>query len=73
VTATFDGETGAPQPLPERYVPEAYREWGVEISDWQTQCSVDAGGGGGGAGGGERWLRYASIVLLFCCCVNCVL
>jgi len=24
--------------LPERVVPEAYREWGVRVLDWQTQC-----------------------------------
>ncbi|GLC45560.1 hypothetical protein PLESTB_001206300 [Pleodorina starrii] len=38
VTVTFNAE-GAPQPLPERYVPGAYREWGVELFDWQSQSS----------------------------------
>ncbi|EFJ49817.1 hypothetical protein VOLCADRAFT_117141, partial [Volvox carteri f. nagariensis] len=38
VTVTFNAE-GAAQPLPERYVPGAYREWGVELYDWQSQSS----------------------------------
>ncbi|GFR51305.1 hypothetical protein Agub_g13669 [Astrephomene gubernaculifera] len=38
VTATFNS-AGAPQPLPERFVPSAYKEWGVELFDWQSQCS----------------------------------
>ncbi|GBF98323.1 hypothetical protein Rsub_10986 [Raphidocelis subcapitata] len=45
VTASF-GPDGAPQPLPERFVPDAYREWGVELFDWQTQCSATTGAGG---------------------------
>ena len=36
---------GALLPLPEHYVPEAYREWGVELFDWQTQCSCTTEGG----------------------------
>lgn len=38
ITASFDGE-GEPQQLPENYVPGAYREWGVELFDWQSICS----------------------------------
>eukprot|EP00877_Chromochloris_zofingiensis_P003184 jgi/Chrzof1/12867/Cz07g10080.t1 len=41
VTASFSPE-GQPLQLPEYYVPEAYREWGVELFDWQTQCSCQA-------------------------------
>lgn len=41
VTATFS-PSGAPQQLPEHYVPEAFREWGVELFDWQSQCSCNA-------------------------------
>ena len=33
--------TGSPIELPPRYVPEAFREWGVEVADWQTQCSTE--------------------------------
>lgn len=29
---------GKPIELPESVVPEAYREWEVEVFDWQTQC-----------------------------------
>ncbi|XP_004985868.1 uncharacterized protein LOC101755828 isoform X2 [Setaria italica] len=29
---------GDPVELPENVVPEAYREWGVQVFDWQTQC-----------------------------------
>ncbi|KAJ1298976.1 hypothetical protein BS78_01G495700 [Paspalum vaginatum] len=29
---------GEPVELPENVVPEAYREWGVRVLDWQTQC-----------------------------------
>ncbi|KAL6907717.1 hypothetical protein ACP4OV_002756 [Aristida adscensionis] len=29
---------GEPVELPENVVPEAYREWGVQVFDWQTQC-----------------------------------
>jgi hypothetical protein len=39
VTATFQAE-GAPRQLPEYYVPQAYRDWGVELYDWQSQCSM---------------------------------
>jgi hypothetical protein len=41
VIATFSAE-GQRQQLPEHYVPEAYREWGVELYDWQAQCSSTA-------------------------------
>ncbi len=37
-TATFDAQ-GEPQPLDPHYVPQAYRDWGVELHDWQTTCS----------------------------------
>ncbi|KAG2543818.1 uncharacterized protein LOC120693066 [Panicum virgatum] len=29
---------GDPVELPDNVVPEAYREWGVQVLDWQTQC-----------------------------------
>lgn len=29
---------GDPVELPENVVPEAYRDWGVQAFDWQTQC-----------------------------------
>jgi hypothetical protein len=29
---------GEPIQLPSNIVPDAFREWGVEIHDWQTQC-----------------------------------
>ncbi|PKA48131.1 aminoacylase [Apostasia shenzhenica] len=29
---------GKPIELPESVVPEAFREWGVQVYDWQTQC-----------------------------------
>lgn len=39
VSASFDRD-GEPQQLPDYYVPEAYRDWGVKLYDWQTQCSM---------------------------------
>lgn len=30
--------SGEPVALPENVVPEAFREWGVQVLDWQTQC-----------------------------------
>ena len=41
VSVTFAPD-GAAQQLPEHYVPQAYRDWGVELYDWQTQCSCCA-------------------------------
>eukprot|EP00262_Sarcandra_glabra_P014486 TRINITY_DN424_c0_g1_i2.p1 TRINITY_DN424_c0_g1~~TRINITY_DN424_c0_g1_i2.p1 ORF type:complete len:367 (-),score=56.20 TRINITY_DN424_c0_g1_i2:41-1141(-) len=35
--AEFSSE-GKPIELPEAVVPEAYREWEVQVFDWQTQC-----------------------------------
>lgn len=66
---TFDA-AGAPQPLPDRYVPGAFREWGVELSDWQTQCSSlcgrptphaagGAGPGPAGPGSAPRTLHHS--------------
>ena len=34
--------SGQPQEIPEHYVPSAYREWDVQLYDWQTQCSSQA-------------------------------
>jgi hypothetical protein len=39
---------GSPVELPPRFVPDAFREWGVAVCDWQTQCSTDAGVDGEG-------------------------
>jgi hypothetical protein len=39
VNVTFDRD-GEAQQLPEYYVPQAYRDWGVELYDWQSQCSM---------------------------------
>jgi len=39
VTVTFDRD-GEAQQLPEYYVPQAYRDWGVELYDWTSQCSM---------------------------------
>ncbi|KAL5208408.1 hypothetical protein ABZP36_032843 [Zizania latifolia] len=33
---------GDPVELPENVVPEAYRDWGVQVFDWQTQCPTFA-------------------------------
>jgi hypothetical protein len=44
VSGEWDGfaadftSSGDPVELPENVVPEAYREWGVQVVDWQTQC-----------------------------------
>ncbi|PRW18378.1 hypothetical protein C2E21_9304 [Chlorella sorokiniana] len=45
VTASF-GPDGSPVQLPEYYVPQAYRDWGVELFDWQSQSSMLAEEGG---------------------------
>ncbi|KAG2430547.1 hypothetical protein HXX76_010067 [Chlamydomonas incerta] len=44
ITVTFEA-SGAAQPLPDRYVPGAYRDWGVELFDWQSQssCTIPQG------------------------------
>lgn len=39
VSATFDAD-GTPRELPEYYVPQAYRDWDVQLYDWQCQCSM---------------------------------
>lgn len=28
-------------PIPERFVPPAFKEWGVELVDWQSQCAMN--------------------------------
>lgn len=27
--------------LPHLYIPEAYKEWGMELFDWQTHCTME--------------------------------
>lgn len=39
VSVTFDAD-GQPRQLPEYYVPQAYRDWDVQLYDWQCQCSM---------------------------------
>ncbi|KAH7618930.1 hypothetical protein NADE_005778 [Nannochloris sp. 'desiccata'] len=39
VTVTFDRD-GEAQQLPEYYVPQAYRDWEVQLYDWTSQCSM---------------------------------
>jgi hypothetical protein len=39
VTATFS-PAGDALDLPERFVPQAFREWDMVPKDWQSQCSV---------------------------------
>ncbi|KAG2483482.1 hypothetical protein HYH03_017664 [Edaphochlamys debaryana] len=46
VTVAFDA-AGSPQQLPDLYVPGAYKEWGVELWDWQSQSSTIADPGPG--------------------------
>ena len=36
---SINGTSGSKLELPELYVPEAYREWGKKVYDWQTQTS----------------------------------
>jgi hypothetical protein len=38
-TSTTFTPDGTPEQLPEHYVPQAFRDWAVELFDWQTQCS----------------------------------
>ena len=45
MSATFMAD-GTPEELPPHLVPEAYREWGVQLHDWQTQCSAEAAADG---------------------------
>lgn len=52
---TIDGK---PVELPESVVPEAFREWGVQIFDWLTQCPTLA------AETGNPLLTYKLIKLL---------
>ncbi|EHA8588153.1 Chromosomal replication initiator protein DnaA [Cocos nucifera] len=49
---------GKPVELPEAVVPEAFREWGVQLFDWQTQCPTLA------AEAGDPVLSYKLIKLL---------
>lgn len=44
---------GEPIALPPNYVPDAFREWGVEVADWTTQCSTIAVAPAPGAGGDD--------------------
>ena len=37
---------GEAQELPPAYVPDAFKEWGVAVCDWQTQASVCVEEGG---------------------------
>ncbi len=41
VCATFDAD-GEARELPEYYVPQAYRDWDVQLYDWQSQCSINS-------------------------------
>ena len=41
VCATFDAD-GEARELPEYYVPQAYRDWDVQLYDWQSQCSMNS-------------------------------
>jgi hypothetical protein len=54
VTATFS-PSGDALELPERFVPQAFREWDMVPKDWQSQCSVppllEAAAAAGGAEG----------------------
>ncbi|MEW5318748.1 MAG: hypothetical protein WDW38_009943 [Sanguina aurantia] len=43
VTATFSA-SGEPLQLPQHIVPSAFREWGVELHDYQSICSCKATG-----------------------------
>ncbi|KAJ4964080.1 hypothetical protein NE237_024019 [Protea cynaroides] len=54
--ADFTSE-GKPIELPESVVPEAFREWEVQVFDWQTQCPTLANSE-------ERILAYKLIKLL---------
>lgn len=45
VSATFDAD-GQARELPEYYVPQAYRDWDVQLYDWQCQCSMLCNGEG---------------------------
>lgn len=64
VSGEWDGfgadftSAGWPIELPENVVPEAYREWGVEVFDWQTQCPTLA------SESGDRSFFYKLIRLL---------
>ncbi|KAH7664557.1 hypothetical protein IHE45_14G127200 [Dioscorea alata] len=64
VSGEWDGfgadftSAGCPIELPENVVPEAYREWGVEVFDWQTQCPTLA------SESGDRSFFYKLIRLL---------
>jgi hypothetical protein len=35
----FD-DAGEKMTIPERFVPPAFKEWGVELVDWQSQCAM---------------------------------
>lgn len=36
------GAAPEPRELPREFVPDAFREWGLAVRDWQTQCSMNA-------------------------------
>jgi hypothetical protein len=58
VTATFN-PAGDALDLPERFVPQAFRDWDMVPKDWQSQCSVPPPEQAAG-GGGLPLLRFAS-------------
>ena len=36
----FDA-TGTPTPIPEKFMPPAFKEWGQVLVDWQSQCAMN--------------------------------
>ena len=35
----FDAR-GTPAPIPEKFMPPAFKEWGQVLVDWQSQCAM---------------------------------
>ena len=58
--ASFDPRTGNASSLPSHLVPDAFREWGMEIKDWQSQCSTTTR-----ADGNALYVKDARFVLVF--------
>lgn len=50
---------GEPLSLPSHLIPDAYREWGQDIKDWQTQCSTTVRPAREETKGGEEGGRLA--------------
>eukprot|EP00850_Spirogloea_muscicola_P006635 SM000032S12019 [mRNA] locus=s32:7026:9227:+ [translate_table: standard] len=56
------GPRGEPLELPDSAVPAAFKDWGVGVCDWQTQCPTLADTAGGGGRGPRLYARLVRLL-----------